>query len=81
MSQPLQFTTTVLPGGQIQLPPGAANAGQTVEVTVVPKPQPSSKPAMSLLEFLNSLPPGPRGVKTWEELDEHIQEERNSWDR
>ena len=35
----------------------------------------------SALEFLESLPPGPRAFKTWEEYEQHLREERNSWDR
>jgi hypothetical protein len=81
MSQQLQFTTTVLLGGQIQLPAGAANAGETVEVTVIPKAQPTPRPTTDILEFLDSLPPGPRSCATWEEFEEEFCKEREAWDR
>ena len=35
----------------------------------------------SALEFLQSLPPGPRAFKTWEEYERHLRQERESWDR
>lgn len=35
----------------------------------------------SALEFLESLPRGPRAFKTWEEYERHLEGERNSWDR
>jgi len=34
----------------------------------------------SALEFLESLPPGPRAFKTWEQYERFLREERNSWD-
>jgi hypothetical protein len=64
----------VLDNGQ-QLPQGAR-----VEVIVVlpGKPEPQFG---SALEFLESLPPGPRAFKTWEEYERHLQEEKNAWER
>jgi hypothetical protein len=51
-----------------------------VEVVIVlqeaPKPQ-----FRSALEFLESLPPGPRAFKTLEAYEQHLREERDSWDR
>ena len=36
---------------------------------------------MSMLEFLESLPPGPRAFPTWEEYERHLQEEKDAWER
>jgi hypothetical protein len=36
---------------------------------------------MSVLEFLESLPPGPRAFKTWEEYEQHLREEKDAWER
>jgi hypothetical protein len=81
MAQAVQFTTTVLPDGRIQLPPGCVSAGETVEVTLNLKQQTSANPPTDILEFLNSLPPGPRSCATWEEFEEEFRKERESWDR
>ena len=35
----------------------------------------------SALEFLESLPSGPRAFKTWEEYERHLQEEKDAWER
>jgi hypothetical protein len=54
--------------------------GAKVEVIVVSRGKPS--PSFdSALAFLESLPPGPRDFKTWEEYERFLSEERNSWDR
>ncbi len=82
MSQAVHFTTTVLPGGQIQLPAGAAVTGQTVEVTVTPKEEKlTARPATDLLAFFDSLPSGPRSCATWEEFEDEFRKEREAWDR
>jgi hypothetical protein len=71
------FTAQVLSGGRVEIASPDLLEGQIVEVTVVPRPKtPASGP--NILEFFDSLPPGPRGAKTWEELERHFQEERNS---
>ncbi len=36
---------------------------------------------LSMLEFLESLPQGPRAFKTWEEYELHLREEKNAWER
>jgi len=54
--------------------------GAKVEVIVVAPEKPASQFG-SALEFLESLPPGPRAFKTWEEYERFLREERNSWDR
>ena len=35
---------------------------------------------VSMREFLESLPPGPRAFKTWEEYERHLREEKDAWD-
>jgi len=54
--------------------------GTKVEVIVVAPSNPAPE-FDSALEFLESLPPGPRAFKTWEEYERFLQGERNSWDR
>ena len=35
----------------------------------------------SALEFLESLPFGPRAFETWEEYERHLEEEKAAWER
>jgi hypothetical protein len=81
MESALHTTTRVLPGNRIELTSPEFVEGQTVDVFVVPQNTPLKKRTQSLMEFINSLPPGPRMAKTWEDLDRMIKEERDSWDR
>jgi hypothetical protein len=34
-----------------------------------------------MLEFLDTLPPGPRAFVTWEEYEQHLRKEQDAWDR
>jgi hypothetical protein len=72
--------TTVLPGHRLEISAPELPEGARVEVIVVLRDKPEPRFG-SALEFLESLPPGPRAFKTWEEYEEHLREERNSWDR
>ena len=80
MQSELRLETMVLPGHRLEVTAPELPEGARVEVIVVlpGKPEPSFG---SALEFLESLPPGPRAFKTWEEYEHHLREERNSWDR
>ncbi len=80
MQSALHITTKVLPGNKIEIiAPGLAE-GTAVEVFLVLS-EPLEHGGRSVLEFLDSLPAGPRSSKTWTEIEQHIQEERNSWER
>jgi hypothetical protein len=77
----LRLKTTVLPGHRLEVTAPELPEGAKVEVIVVlPDQQPHR---MSMLEFLEKLPPGPspRCYPTWEEYERHLQEEKNAWDR
>ena len=56
--------------------------GEAVDVFVVmPTPTPSMEPVTAtqpLMEFPDSLPPGPRSAPTWKEIKRNLQEDRNS---
>jgi hypothetical protein len=80
MQTALRMQTTVLPGHRLEISAPELPEGAKVEVIVVlpEKPQPHR---MSVLEFLESLPPGPRSFPTWEEYEKHLQEEKNAWER
>jgi hypothetical protein len=66
----------------LTLPPEVPT-GQAELVVSIQQPTAANKPTYfgSTLEFLESLPPGPRAFKRWEEYERHLQEEKNSWER
>jgi hypothetical protein len=80
MSVPHHFTAQVLPGGRIEITAPELPEGELVDVVVVSRPR-SDSDAPSLMDFFNSLPPGPRSAPTWEEFERQFQEERNAWER
>ena len=79
MTTTLHLETTVLPGTRVEFSSPELTEGAHVLVTVV-MPQPSVR-RLSMLKFLQTLPPGPLVFKTPAEVDEYLQEERNAWDR
>ena len=54
--------------------------GDEVEVVVSPRTT-GSLATPSVLEFVDSLPEGPRAFATWDEYEQHLRQERESWDR
>jgi len=78
--QTLRMETTVLPGHRLEINTPELPEGAKVQVTVVleEKPRPQF---CSALEFLQSLPPGPRAFATWEEYERHLREEKDAWER
>jgi hypothetical protein len=72
--------STILPGHRLEISNPELPDGATVEVIVIlpERPQPRR---VSTLEFLATLPPGPRLFKTADDVKRYIQEERDSWDR
>jgi len=80
MQTALRMETTVLPGHRLEISAPELPEGAKVEVIVV-LPEKSQPQFASALEFLESLPPGPRAFPTWEEYERHLREEKESWDR
>lgn len=80
MQTALRLEATVLPGHRLEISAPELPEGARVEVIVVlpEKPQPRFA---SALEFLDSLPPGPRAFPTWEEYEKHLREEKEAWER
>ena len=80
MQTALRMETTVLPGHRLEVSAPELPEGAKVEVIVIlpekPKPQ-----FGSALEFLESLPPGPRAFPTWDEYEQHLREEKDAWER
>jgi hypothetical protein len=80
MQTALRMETTVLPGHRLEIRAPELPEGAKVEVIVVLPAKPQRQFG-SALEFLESLPPGPRAFKTWEAYERHLREEKDSWDR
>jgi hypothetical protein len=76
----LHITARVQSGNKIEISAQGLREGQDVDVYLVPRPpEPASRP--SVLEFLDSLPAGPRSAPTWDEVERRFQQERDVWDR
>ena len=80
MQTTFRIETTVLPGNRVEFSAPELPEGAHVEVTVV-VPSQTAPARMSMIDFLKTLPPRPLVFKTSAEVNEYLQEERNSWDR
>lgn len=80
MQTALRLETTILPGHRLEVCAPELPDGVKVEVIVV-MPAAPSKPRMSMLEFLETLPPRPLLFETPQDVDRYVQEERDSWER
>jgi hypothetical protein len=43
--------------------------------------EPPGRARVHLADFIETLPPGPRCFRTWEEFERAMEAERDSWDR
>jgi hypothetical protein len=80
MESALRVQATVLPGHRIEINAPELPEGSKVDVIVL-LPDQSAPPRRTILDFLNSLPAGPRSYPSWEEFERRFQEEREAWDR
>jgi hypothetical protein len=76
----LRLETTVLPGHRVEISAPELPEGVKVEVIVV-LPEQTKPCRLSMLDFLQTMPPGPRAFKTWEQYEQHLREEKAAWDR
>jgi hypothetical protein len=76
----LHITARVPPGNKIEITAPELTEGQDFDVFLIPRPS-VANPHRSVLEFLDSLPPGPRSAPTWDEIERQFREERGAWDR
>ena len=74
----ITITGTVTNG--VIIPSSPLPEGATVEVIAVPA-TPSKPGRISMVDLLESLPTGPRAFPTWEEYEQHLAEEKASWER
>jgi hypothetical protein len=80
MRAALHLETTIGPGHRLELTSPELPEGARVEVIVV-LPEEMKPRRLSMLEFLETLPPGPRAFKTWEEYEKHLRQEKDAWER
>lgn len=75
----LHLQVTVRSGKKIEITAEELQEGETVDVFLV-LPNRAVGSAGSIIDYLDSLPPGPRSFATWEEVEQSFQNERDSWD-
>ncbi len=76
----MSATITGIVTNGVVVPNAPLPEGAKVEVTVV-SPAAISESRLSMVAFLQSLPPGPRAFKTWEEYERHLRQEKDAWER
>ena len=77
------MSTTIITGvvtNGVVVPNSPLPEGAKVAVIVGAGDRPAPRFG-SALEFLESLPPGPRAFDTWEEYEQHLRDEKAAWDR
>ena len=77
MQKPLHLQTTVLPGGKIVVVDQDLAEGETVDIFVTAS---SPTPRRSAIDILAESP-GRRLFKTAQDVTDHLESERESWDR
>jgi hypothetical protein len=73
-------TARVQSGSRVEVTVPGLEEGQDVDVFLIAKSTSLSE-HISVLEFLDALPPGPRSAATWSEVEEQFQEGREGWGR
>lgn len=76
----LHLRALVQPGKRIEITSDELRDGESVEVILL-LPKRGGISSRSVVDYLDSLPPGPRSYPTWEEVEQSLQDERDSWDR
>lgn len=78
MQAAFHITTKVLPGNkiEIQLPEGTIGEEIKVIILLPEKPQVPKRSALEILADAHTL----GSFRTPEEIDQYIQDEKNSWD-
>lgn len=82
MQAALRLTARVQAGHKLEINSPELPEGEEVDIFVVlPTTPKSGSGKQFLMDFLASLPPGPRSASTWEEIERNLQQDRDSWDR
>jgi hypothetical protein len=78
MQNTLRVTATVMPGHRVEVIAPELREGEAVEVILVLPEEPKSA-HLSALDIINGLN-GHRLFKSAQEVNDHLQEERDAWD-
>lgn len=76
----IRQTVQVLPGHRVEFVAPELNDGDWVEV-IVHSGQSSGTAPTGLLDFIDSLPHGPRSAASWEMLETQMHQDRQAWDQ
>jgi hypothetical protein len=74
-----RVTVTVQPGHKVEICNPVLEDGALVDVIIYPSGTQSPKRG-SLLDYIKTLPVGPRSAGSWEEIERELQKERDGWD-
>ena len=77
MQKAIHITTTVLPGGRIEIVDKKLPVGESFNVVVLRSTRAEQRSALDILKEA----PGQRLFKTAEEVESYRKNERTSWDR
>ena len=77
MQKVLHLTTTVLPGGKIEITDEELRDGESVDVVVMASEESSGQSAVDVLAEAH----GHRVFKCAEDVESYLRAERASWDR
>ena len=77
MQKAIHITTTVLPGGRIEIVDMKLPVGESVNIVVLRSTRAEQRSALDILKEA----PGQRLFKTAEEVESYLKNERTSWDR
>jgi hypothetical protein len=71
-------TTTILPGNKIEVELLEGTIGESIEIIILlpNKPTQKKRSALDIIADAQKIPP----YRTPEEIDQDLQEERNSWE-
>ena len=70
---------TVASGGRIEIFAPDFHEGEAVDVFLIGS-RPPRGARRHMADLAASFPPGPRSCKTWDEIEKHLQSERDSWE-
>jgi hypothetical protein len=66
-----------LPGHGVEVAVPELAVGEIVEVVVTRRTPAPTEAGRSIIEFLESLPEGPRAFPTWDEYERHLRGQRD----
>lgn len=78
MESAIRVKARVLPGNRIEITAPELTEGEDIDVLLI-VPAGATRQD-SVVDFLDSLPHGPRRPQSWQEIDAAFNAERDAWD-